>query len=81
MKYNFEIERINREIKRRKVKYVILQLPDGLKPYSLNIAKQIKNAIPLIWFGTNFGGCDIPPYDFRDTLWVNFGHSPFRKKD
>jgi len=79
MKLDFEISKINKKIKETKVKYVVLQLPDGLKPYALDIARQIKGAIPLIWTGSNFGGCDILPINMSNTLWVNFGHAPYNK--
>lgn len=75
MKYDLEINKIVREIKSAKAKKVLLQFPDGLKPFATKIASEIKNrtnAEILIWFGSNYGACDIPQGKFD--LVVNFGH-------
>jgi 2-(3-amino-3-carboxypropyl)histidine synthase len=74
--YDFEIEKIIDEIKTKKVKTVCLQFPDGLKPYSEYILKELESkttAKIFLYGGTNFGACDIPKLDVD--LLIHFGHS------
>jgi len=83
--YNLEIERIIRKIKEKKAKYVLLQLPDGLKPEAEKIVQEIQkntNAISFIWLGDCFGACDIPLglQQFQIDLIVQFGHNTFIKE-
>ncbi|MFW6025724.1 MAG: hypothetical protein ACOCRX_05215 [Candidatus Woesearchaeota archaeon] len=62
-----------------KDKKVLLQFPDGIKPYSKDIVKEfekrdIKNALYL---GSNFGACDLPR-GYKDFDYVlHFGHNKF----
>ena len=77
-----EIEKIISTIRKEGYKKVVIQLPDGLKPYAVKIAKEIEKktgAIVFIWMGSNFGGCDIPiwldMYGF-DAIF-HFGHTKF----
>jgi 2-(3-amino-3-carboxypropyl)histidine synthase len=84
-KYNLELERILKEIKQNKAKSILLQFPDGLKPYATEIADYLKektnNRVQIkIWLGTCFGACDIPNTSTKDTdLIVQFGHSKWRE--
>jgi len=74
--YNLELNRIIKEIKNQKAKSVLLQFPDGLKPYAHEIADYLQkktNAEISIWLGTCFGACDIPNSDAD--LLVQFGHA------
>jgi len=82
--YNLEIEKIISIINEKGYKNVVIQLPDGLKPHAIKIAKEIErktNAVVFIWMGSNFGGCDIPvwldKYGF-DALF-HFGHTKFTR--
>jgi len=85
--YYLEIERIVKTIKKEKSKRVLLQFPDGLKPYALvikeEIEKQTKNCEIFIWLDTCFGACDIPLETERlgIDLIVQFGHSAWNFKD
>ncbi|MBU2562786.1 MAG: diphthamide synthesis protein [Nanoarchaeota archaeon] len=81
-KYDFEFERIISEIKKSKAKLVLLQFPDGLKPYATSVAdylEQKTNAEFLIWFGSCFGACDAPvgleKIKPKIDLIVQFGHN------
>ena len=90
LEYDLELDRIASEIKEKKAKRVLIQLPDGLKPFSTLIAEAIKDktknkAEVLIYFGSCFGACDIPIEEAKSAdidLIVQFGHSPwnFKKK-
>ncbi|MBR9678974.1 MAG: hypothetical protein GON13_01795 [Nanoarchaeota archaeon] len=82
MNYEFEIEKAVEEIKKRKAKRIVIQLPDGLKPQAKKIVDEIKEKTsvqPHIYLGTNFGACDIPLFLSKDyDLLIHFGHTPFK---
>jgi 2-(3-amino-3-carboxypropyl)histidine synthase len=74
--YDFEIERIIKEIKQKKAKTVVLQFPDGLKPFAKEIVLKLKKetkAEIYLWGSSNFGACDIPKTDAD--LLIHFGHT------
>lgn len=72
--YDLELERIIEQIRSNNAKLVLLQFPDGLKPYATIIVDYLESKLApkgvppnsevggkfLIWFGTCFGACDIP---------------------
>ncbi len=85
-KYNLKEDFVELEkaIKIQKPKSILLQFPDGLKPYATEIAKKVrelskkinkKEAIVKIWLGSCFGGCDIP--NSEADLLIQFGHAPW----
>lgn len=83
MEIDFEIEKIIELLKNKKYKKVLLQFPDGLKPYSkyvYDIVKQYADEV-YIWFESNYGGCDIPIWveKYGIELIVHFGHTKFYK--
>ena len=80
--YCLELEKIISKIKKRKYKLILLQFPDGLKPYATTIVDYLgekTNAEFLIWMGSCFGACDIPTglenLKKKIDLLVQFGHS------
>jgi 2-(3-amino-3-carboxypropyl)histidine synthase len=81
-KYNLELDKIISEIKKEKAKKVLVQLPDGLKPYATAIVDYLKdktNAELVIWLGSCFGACDVPQIDKDEfDLIVQFGHAPWK---
>lgn len=82
--YDLELNRIIRTIKKEKARKILLQFPDGMKPYATTIVdyleNKIKNAEFFIWFGSCFGACDVP--DVKETdLVIQFGHSSWNYKD
>jgi len=88
-RYELELDRIVAEIDGGNVKSVLLQLPDGLKPYGLVICDYISGKVsPLdslrhqtgqgvvdvrIYLGDCFGACDLPSTDCD--LVIQFGHA------
>lgn len=75
-KYELELDRVVSEIKNSKSKSVLIQLPDGLKPWAASISKHLKNETSVdikIWLGSCFGACDIPKSDAD--LVIQFGHA------
>jgi 2-(3-amino-3-carboxypropyl)histidine synthase len=82
--YDLELDRIIKEIKKSKARTVLLQFPDGFKPYATAIVdkleKEIKKIKFLIWFETCFGACDTPKVDSKNIdLVVQFGHKEWNK--
>jgi 2-(3-amino-3-carboxypropyl)histidine synthase len=81
-KYDLELERIVNEIKKSKAKMVLLQFPDGLKPYATSVVDYLKEkskAEFIIWLGSCYGACDLPVLGNKITpkidLIIQFGHS------
>ena len=61
MTLNFEIEKLVRELKKRKPKKVLVQLPEGIKQNAVEILETIESlGIEVIFSGeTVWGGCSI----------------------
>lgn len=85
MEIDFEINKIFEVLSKKKYKKVLLQFPEGLKPYSNIIYDEIKEKYPdlevYIYFGSDFGGCDIPIWldKYGFDLIIHFGHSKYYK--
>ena len=63
--YDLELGKVVKTIKKNKAKLILLQFPDGLKPYATPIVdflrKQTSNKVEfLIWLDTCYGACDTP---------------------
>ncbi|MDD4877517.1 MAG: diphthamide synthesis protein [Candidatus Nanoarchaeia archaeon] len=81
MEYDLELERVAKEIKKKKAKEVCIQLPDGLKPRATEIAEYLEKntkAKITVWAGSCFGACDIP--NIKADLLIQWGHSSSLKK-
>ena len=84
-KYNLEFEKIISEIMKKKAKLVLLQFPDGLKPWGTKIVDFLESRTQkigtefLIWFGSCYGACDTPllgkELEKKVDLVVQFGHN------
>jgi len=77
--YGLELEQVVNKIKKFNIKTVLLQLPDGLKPYGLAISDYLgekTSAKISMWLGACFGACDLPNSDAD--LIVQFGHAPWK---
>jgi len=78
--YDLEIERIIKEIIVKKAKKVLLQFPEGMKPYATIISEEIENKTKtkcFIWLDSCFGACDVPVETERlgVDMIIQFGHS------
>jgi 2-(3-amino-3-carboxypropyl)histidine synthase len=83
-KYELEIDKIVRTINVKKAKRVLLQFPEGMKPYAQAICDKIETITKcefFIWLDSCFGACDVPLEVERlgIDLAVQFGHSEFKK--
>ena len=81
-KYDLELNKIINQIKKQKAKIVLLQFPDGLKPYATAVVDYLEKntgAEFVIWLGTCFGACDVPvgleKLQLKIDLVVQFGHN------
>ncbi|MFH1608068.1 MAG: diphthamide synthesis protein [archaeon] len=91
-KYDLELNRVISEInnlkvtRKKKCKLVLLQFPDGLKPYATCVVDYLENKCKsvgfLIWFGDCFGACDTPVLSsgLNIDLVVQFGHNEMMPK-
>ncbi|MBM3309057.1 MAG: hypothetical protein FJY77_02285 [Candidatus Altiarchaeales archaeon] len=83
--YNFELEKIIREVKKSKAKTVGLQLPEGLKQNAVEIAGQIEKATKaktIIYTDPTYGACDTKRKQAKKLkidLLVHFGHTKMQK--
>lgn len=76
--YNIDLDEIIKSIRDNNFKSVLLQFPEGLKPYAVLIVDFLKDKTSVdisIWLGSCFGACDIP--NTKCDLLVQFGHSPW----
>ena len=81
-KYDLEFDRIVVEIKKKNARLVLLQFPDGLKPYATAVVDYLEkrtNAEFLIWLGSCYGACDTPilgkELEKKIDLIIQFGHN------
>jgi len=81
-KYDLELERIISEVKKSKAKLVLLQFPDGLKPYATAVVDYLEEKTSsefLVWLGSCYGACDLPigleKLKPKIDLVIQFGHS------
>jgi len=84
--YDLEIGKIVGNIKRKRARKVLLQFPEGLKPYSTVIASEVEGKTGcecFIWLGDCFGACDVPigVSEIGVDLIVQFGHSSWNFKN
>lgn len=78
--YEIEIDKVVKTIKKEKARKVLLQFPEGMKPYSQVICDEIESRVKcqcFIWLGSCFGACDVPTEVERlgVDLIIQFGHS------
>jgi len=79
-KYDLELDKVVSEIKTKKAKLVLLQFPDGLKPYATAVVDYLEEnteAEFMIWIESCYGACDTPTgtEGLGVDLVVQFGHS------
>lgn len=82
--YDLRIDEIIAKIEETKAKRVLVQLPDGLKPYAKDIQEEIKKKFPdvelFFWGASAFGSCDVPLGIDRlgFDLLIHLGHEVWR---
>ena len=84
--FDFEEERIKREIGKLGAKRVLLQFPEGLKPEGPRLASLVEKAgaLPIIAGDPCYGACDIATAEAESLgvdLILHFGHSRMMKHE
>ncbi len=84
MTYDLEEQRIIAHIKQHGYRRILIQLPDGLKQQAEHLIPRLEQetgAQFLVWFGSNFGACDLPVgvKALNVDLVVAFGHNRYIK--
>jgi 2-(3-amino-3-carboxypropyl)histidine synthase len=82
-KYELNLVDVVKNIKKQKAKIVLLQFPDGLKPYATSVVDFLREKTSrvefLIWFGSCYGACDTPvlgrDLEKKIDLVIQFGHN------
>jgi len=82
--FDFEEERVKQEILKLKAKRVLIQLPEGLKPEALRLAKIVEKfgSLPIVSADPCYGACDLAMADAESLgvdLIVHYGHSKLLK--
>jgi len=80
--YDLGLDKIVGQIKESRAKRVLLQFPDGMKPYAQVICDEVSGrsgAECFIWLGSCYGACDTPlGVEEKVDLVVQFGHTAWR---
>lgn len=84
--FDFEEERIKREITKLGAKRVLLQMPEGLKPRAPKLAKIVEKsgALAIISADPCYGACDIAVNEAKGLgvdLILHFGHAKMVKHE
>ena len=84
--YELELDRVVEEINDKGAKRVLLQLPDGIRPFAFQMADYLVKAtgIEIILSGDScYGACDLATRQARELnadLLVHYGHACFVKE-
>jgi len=80
--YDFYVEHVLEEIRSRGARRVLLQLPDGLRPYAFDLAEtlRVNTGAEIILSGDScYGACDLASRQAEELnvdLLVHYGHTP-----
>ena len=82
LQYDFNIRDIIKRLKELNAKRVLLQMPNGFKPYAFIIAEELEKAGFEVFISSSpcYGGCDIAEVDalkIKADAIVHLGHYPF----
>ncbi len=81
--YELELERVAAEIGKHGARRVLLQLPDGMRPFAFQIAEYIRKATSaevIISGDSCYGACDLASRQAKELgtdLLIHYGHAPF----
>jgi 2-(3-amino-3-carboxypropyl)histidine synthase len=84
--YDLELDKVVQEVERRKCKRLILQMPDGLMKYALQVSSEISRitgAETITSLDTCYGACDLATNAasrLGADLIVHYGHSPWIRR-
>ncbi|MFZ2454930.1 MAG: diphthamide synthesis protein [Candidatus Altiarchaeia archaeon] len=84
--YDFETDRIIKEIRKKKAKRAGLQFPEGLKTYAIGIAEKLEKetgTMSVIFVDPVYGACDTKERDAELLgldMVVHYGHTNLAPK-
>ncbi|MFP3950945.1 MAG: diphthamide biosynthesis enzyme Dph2 [Candidatus Bathyarchaeia archaeon] len=84
--FDFELNHLINEIARYSVERLLLQLPEGVRPFAFKLAESIEAEadVEVIISGDScYGACDIPFHQARELdadILVHYGHSKLLSK-
>ena len=81
--FDLELNKAAATINKEKVKKVLLQLPDGLRPKAKEFQEFLQKktkALILIWSGSCYGACDLPveAKNIGVDMIIHWGHAPWK---
>ncbi len=84
--FDFELDRVVREIEEKDAEEVSLQFPQGLKRQATDVVDRLRERAPDVQFYVSgercYGACDLDEWLLKRTdVLVHFGHSPIRDSD
>lgn len=84
--FDLEEKRLSEEVRKRRAKCVLIQLPEGLKPYGLYLASIVEKtgAIAIVSADPCYGACDLATSDAESLdadLIVHYGHSKMAEEE
>jgi 2-(3-amino-3-carboxypropyl)histidine synthase len=84
--HNFEEKRLKEEIKKRRAKRVLIQLPEGLKPEGPRLASVAEEAgaVAIVSADPCYGACDLALPEAKSLevdLLIHYGHTPMTKQE
>ena len=81
-KYDLELDKVVENINKNNAKLVLLQFPDGLKPYATAVVDYLEEKTKaefVIWMESCYGACDTPvlnrEMEKKFDLLIQFGHN------
>lgn len=80
--YDFELERVISELRKLKVKRVLIQLPNGLKKYARIIYSKLASLSLDVYISAShtYGGCDVAEDEaklVKADVIIHFGHTKY----
>ncbi len=85
--FDWEIDKVVEEIIKRKKRYVLIKLPDGLKIFGFELVREIEKKLKeknwkaylFLWLNSSYGACDVLDLkNLEDFLVIDFGHSKWK---
>jgi 2-(3-amino-3-carboxypropyl)histidine synthase len=78
--FDYEEERVKQEIEKFEATRVLIQLPEGLKPYGPRFAKVVEKtgALPIVSADPCYGACDLATVEAESLgidLIIHYGHA------
>ncbi len=82
--YTYDLEEIVKQLRKKKYKKILVQLPEGMRLHALQILDffSSKNLTPAYYLEPSFGACDLIDYKIKNLNFdciLHFGHTQMVK--